>query len=104
MTPGCKAQPIACFVFNAFNLFAALSMTCMFLFYRAAINTHCPLMAPFLIMMIATISTVYIPFVCQHPSVTWVMIMAFLHEGVGQFTVFLVIIQEKHHPAPLPLH
>lgn len=57
-------------------------------------------MAPFLIMMIATISAVYIPFVCQHPSVTWVMIMAFLHEGVGQFTVFLVIYKRSvmlHH-------
>ena len=33
----------------------------------------------FLVMVIATISGVYNPFLCHSPSVTWVMMMALLH-------------------------
>lgn len=64
-TPGCKAQPVTCYVINGFYLFAALPTSRVFLFYGASTNTRFPLrfqLFPSLLMMIAAISALYIPF------------------------------------------
>lgn len=74
-TPGCKAQPITCYVFSGFYLFAPLPVSRMFRFYRASINTHFPLWFQFFLSfwwwLCPSVWFIFF-YVRQHPRpVTW---------------------------------